>query len=193
MPVSAKHFNYQKYRRLEMKGKDVLIYHELGHINQLNVKLRFSAWCTDACWIIPFVICLGLFIFVCSDALSKGDLSNLVSLPDLNGHLCGHGINRDKPFLYFCMQQSSQWVFQGNDKRLDMANPVCVGICPGTYNTSTRCWLPLNQTYQWVQDYPTQPFIGFLCRPSRKFTSALSDQVFGDQRVAWMTCATRDR
>lgn len=57
-----------------------------------------------------------------------------------------------------------------------MANPVCVGICPGTYNTSTRCWLPLNQTYKWVQDYPTQPFIGFLCRPSRKFTSSLSDQ-----------------
>ena len=27
-----------------------------------------SARCTDACWIIPFVICLGLFIFVCSDA-----------------------------------------------------------------------------------------------------------------------------
>lgn len=27
-----------------------------------------NARCTDACWIIPFVICLGLFIFVCSDA-----------------------------------------------------------------------------------------------------------------------------
>ena len=132
--------------------------------------------CTDTCWIIPFIICFGIFIFVCSDALSKGDLSNLVRLPDLNGHLCGQGINRDKPFLYFCMQQDSQWVFQGNDKRLDMANPVCVGICPGTYNTSTRCWLPLNQSYAWVQDYPTQPFIGFLCRPSRKFTSSLSDQ-----------------
>ena len=24
---------------------------------------------------------------------------------------------QDKPFLYFCMQESSQWVFQGNDKR----------------------------------------------------------------------------
>eukprot|EP00913_Durusdinium_trenchii_P012043 g11315.t1 len=76
------------------------------------------------------------------------------------------------------MQQSSQWVFQGNDKRLDMANPVCVGMCPGTYNTSTRCWLPLNQTYAWVQDYPTQAFIGMLCRPSRKFTQSLSDQAW---------------
>eukprot|EP00434_Breviolum_minutum_P031928 symbB.v1.2.028234.t1/scaffold2972.1/size66174/3 len=138
--------------------------------------MKLPKRCTDTCWIIPFIICFGIFIFVCSDALSKGDLSNLVRLPDLNGHLCGQGINRDKPFLYFCMQQDSQWVFQGNDKRLDMANPVCVGICPGTYNTSTRCWLPLNQSYAWVQDYPTQPFIGFLCRPSRKFTSSLSDQ-----------------
>ncbi|CAK9111859.1 Choline transporter-like 1 [Durusdinium trenchii] len=132
--------------------------------------------CTDVFWIIPFIICLGLTVFIWNDAIKNGNLHDLVSLPDLNGNLCGHGVNRDKPFLYFCMQQSSQWVFQGNDKRLDMANPVCVGMCPGTYNTSTRCWLPLNQTYAWVQDYPTQAFIGMLCRPSRKFTQSLSDQ-----------------
>ncbi|CAJ1452471.1 unnamed protein product [Effrenium voratum] len=132
--------------------------------------------CTDACWIIPFVICLGLFVYVSSYALQNGDLSTLLSLPDRNGNLCGHGLNREKPFLYFCMQQNSQWAFEGNDKRLDMANPICVGICPGNYNTSSRCWLPLNQSYAWVQDYPTRSFIGFLCRPSRLFTQAVYEQ-----------------
>ena len=132
--------------------------------------------CTDWCWIIPFVILLAGFAVVTRDAVREGDLTRLFTLPDLNGNLCGHGLNRDKPFLYFCMQQSSEWEFQGNRKRLDMANPICVGICPGTYNTSSRCWLPLNQTYAWVQDYPTQPYITLLCRPSRVFTQSIYDQ-----------------
>ena len=37
---------------------------------------------------------------------------------------------KDKPFLYFCMQQDSQWVFQGNDKRPGDLRKVCDGFAP---------------------------------------------------------------
>ncbi|CAE7753975.1 MAN2 [Symbiodinium microadriaticum] len=83
--------------------------------------------------------------------------------------------------LHNCSLQDSQHIMEGNQKRLDMANPICVGICPGTYNTSSRCWLPIHESYAWVQDYPTQPFIGLVCRPSMVYTKAVYDQV-----VLWM-------
>mmetsp|Transcript_38770 Transcript_38770/g.91033 ORF Transcript_38770/g.91033 Transcript_38770/m.91033 type:complete len:734 (-) Transcript_38770:142-2343(-) len=132
--------------------------------------------CTDALWILPFLVCAAIAAYAVGYAVQQGDLDNILSLPDLHGNLCGSGLNRGKPFLYFCMQKDSQHIMEGNQKRLDMANPICVGICPGTYNTSSRCWLPLHESYAWVQDYPTQPFIGLVCRPSMVYTKAVYDQ-----------------
>jgi len=132
--------------------------------------------CTDVLWFIPFLVCVALAAYAVHYAVEKGDLNKFVSLPDRDGVPCGQGHNRGKPFLYFCMQKDSQHIMEGNDKRLDMTTPICVGICPGTYNTSSRCYLPLNHTYAWVQDYPTQPFIGLVCRPSYVYTKAVYDQ-----------------
>ncbi|CAE7240958.1 YNR073C [Symbiodinium necroappetens] len=146
-----------------------------------NGVASFLTPCTDPLWILPFLVCAAVAAYAVGYAVQKGNLNNILSLPDLHGNLCGSGLNRGKPFLYFCMQKDSQHIMEGNQKRLDMANPICVGICPGTYNTSSRCWLPIHESYAWVQDYPTQPFIGLVCRPSMVYTKAVYDQV-----VLWM-------
>jgi len=135
--------------------------------------------CTDIFWLLPLLVCLGLLVWVTTVAQQKGDLSVYTSLPDMNGEMCGKGLQKHKPFLYFCMDKGSEFIMEGNSKKLEMYYPICLEKCPSTWNTSSRCWVDgrtSNGHFEWVQDYPTLEYIGMLCRPSKVYTDKVYSQ-----------------
>ncbi|CAE8609137.1 unnamed protein product [Polarella glacialis] len=138
--------------------------------------------CTDCIWIPPYFLGLALLVFVTQESMASAELWKLDSLPDLNGHLCGHvgSVNENKPFLFFCMDILSQFGPDSKNPRLDTYFPICVEECPDSWTTSHLCFQPGENgaigTYAMVQDYPTIEFVGLMCRPSRSDHTTLFNQ-----------------
>jgi len=143
--------------------------------------------CTDVFWIFPYLLLLAGSVWISIESNKVGKLGVLTTLPDLEGKLCGFGLNRNKPYLYFCMQKESQWIMDEHSKSLDVTSPICVQFCPQSWNTSSYCYQGINGTevnesskspeeWAWIQNYPSRPFIGMLCRPHKAYTSRLFNQ-----------------
>ncbi|CAE7894385.1 ASPH, partial [Symbiodinium sp. KB8] len=134
---------------------------------------------SEKVWIFPFLVLLGVSAYATYEAAQVGNFGTIFRVPDFQSEMCGEGARKAKTFLYFCMKQDSQWVFDEANKSLEIRYPICVERCPTSFNTSTRCYLGVGKdddanSWDWVQDYPTQP-TAFFCRPHRAFSKGLSD------------------
>lgn len=135
--------------------------------------------CTDVVWIFPFLVLLGVSAYATYEAAQVGNFRSIFRVPNFQSEMCGEGERKAKTFLYFCMKHDSQWVFDEANKSLELRYPICVERCPTSFNTSSRCYLGVGKdddanSWDWVQDYPTQP-TAFFCRPHRAFSKGLSD------------------
>lgn len=143
--------------------------------------------CTDLCWIFPFFVSLCTYAYILVASVRVGNLEILTTLPDWEGNLCGQGVNKGRPYLYFCMSQESEWIMEANNKSLDVRAPICKEKCPDTWNTSSHCvkdkgttefqvmrgMANKTTTWDWIQDYPSSDYLGMLCRPHKAYTERL--------------------
>jgi len=81
------------------------------------------------------------------------------------------------------MRKESQWVMDEHQKSLDVTSPICVSSCPTSWNTSSFCYQGYLANFSedqskwlWIQNYPSSPFIGMLCRPHQAYTQKLFNQ-----------------
>lgn len=142
---------------------------EVKGLNPVTVVRR----CTDCFWIVPFLLNCAMCGVITWHSDMHANLSALFRLPDFMGHDCGGRFRMDKPYLYFCMEKPSEHIFNEKNKSLDLTHPICVSKCPETFNTSSLCYVGGNtnssDAWEWVQDYPSQPLAGCICRPHIHF------------------------
>lgn len=142
---------------------------EVKGLNPVTVVRR----CTDCFWIVPFLLNCAMCGVITWHSDMHANLSALFRLPDFMGHDCGGRFRKDKPYLYFCMEKPSEHIFNEKNKSLDLTHPICVSKCPETFNTSSLCYVGGNtnssDAWEWVQDYPSQPLAGCICRPHIHF------------------------
>ncbi|CAK9101677.1 Aspartyl/asparaginyl beta-hydroxylase [Durusdinium trenchii] len=154
-----------------------------GECNPWKVERR----CTDCLWHIPFGITIAMCFLISYHSGQVGEIQALFRLPDFMGYTCGGPFRPDKTYLYFCMDTTSQHIFDEKNKTLAKKYPICLSKCPETFNTSSLCYIGgaynSSKSWQWVQDYPSQTLAGCICRPHSTFALSLLHE-FEDAMMA---------
>jgi len=168
-----------------------------------------SRGCTDKNWLVIFAVFMGGMVCEVAYAVSQGvNPHRLTHGVDFKGRVCG--IDVPEEWVYWCGSAERSGAYP---KRIMHEHTVCLKSCPIDASLRIPCLMPavhnatsfkggtlnlaggvvnnmetleivITQSITYQQSYPSEPYAGKFCMPSRSPNSTLRDEIINGP-YAW--------